>query len=555
MRRGTVAAAIICLTLLFAASPTGAHAELKETSPRAGETLPEAPSEVVLTFTEPVDAVPGGVRVYDSRARRIDRGGPLLEEGGGEAVLLELPPLQQGAYIVTWRVASADSHPIRGAFTFRVGEAPGREPRALAARLLAADGGDPLVGGLHALARLFQLAAVLVLVGTLWFAVVVRTSDALPRDATTLIGLTLVTGLASALALFLLQGPYTGGLAVDSALDPELLGSVANTRFGRSVIARLILLALTSFLVSRVVTRADRRGPTGRATVALLGVSLLATVTTAGHAASGRWVALGATVDVVHLAAASLWLGGLVVALVLLRRGQGRSAAVRTVDQFSTTAFWSVLVLIATGTLQSVRQVGEPGALFGTTYGRVLFLKVGAFGAMVLVASVSRRLVRRIAPALEPLDGDGLDRGTVARLRRSVSLEVMIGAVVLVLTALLVNAIPARDALALPFSVEARATPDLLVDISVEPAKAGPLDLHLYTLTAAGAPVEVTAVDASLSRRDGDIGPLVVPLVRAGPNHFASYGFDVPVPGRWVLSLVVEQGGERHGVEVSLAIR
>lgn len=560
-RRLAVAACLAVATFLGGALPAGAHAELEETSPRAGETLSDAPAEVVLKFTEPVDAVPGGVRVYDAQARRIDRGGPILEEGRGEAVLLDLPPLQDGAYIVTWRVASADSHPVRGAFTFRVGKAPGREPRALAARLLAADGGNQVVGGLHALARFFELAGLLVLVGALWFVVTLWPPGAVQRQAATLIGLALVVGVVSALALLALQGPYSGGLGLGSALDPQLLGAVVETRFGWSVISRLALLASTSFLVSRIVRPAGPSGRrlVGRATVGVLGVGLLATVTSAGHAASGRWVPLGVAADVLHLAAGALWLGGLMVAMAMLRgRASDGHEAAAAVQRFSKTAFWAVLVLIATGALQSLRQVGEPAALAGTTYGRVLLIKLAAFAGMVLVATVSRRLVQRLlAGKSAPSEGHGPDgQSTTARLRRSIALEVGIAVVVLGMTALLVNAVPARDALAQPFATEARAGPKVIVDISVEPAKSGPLDLHLYTLSDAGAPVAVAALDASLTLRDADIGPLIVPLVRAGPNHFASYGFDLPVAGRWVLSLVVEEGaGRRAGAEVTLPIR
>ena len=563
VKRGWVAALIALVLVSIAGAPAGAHAELAETSPRAGQALTKAPPEIVLTFTEPVEAVPGGIRVYDEAGNRVDKGAPILEEGGGEEVLLDLPPLQDGAYIVTWRVASADSHPIRGAFTFRVGEAPGREPRALAARLLAADGGDPLVGGLHALARFVGLAALLVLAGALWFAVSLWPPGAWQREASAVIGTALIAGVVSSLALLVLQGAYAAGLEIDGVADLSLIRSTAESRFGWSIVARLAFLAVTSFLASFVIrpSGAAKDSLAGRSAVAVLGLGLLGTITLAGHAASGRWVPLGVAVDVVHLAAASLWLGGLVVAIAMLRPGApGEAEMMRAVARFSTVAFWAVLAVLGTGTVQSIRQVGEVAALTGTTYGRLVLLKVAGLSLMVGVAAVSRRLIRRSPPDVdsEPAAREStFQRERVrSRLRRSVAVEAAIAVLIVGTTALLVNAVPGRDSLALPFAVDVKLGPDVLVDISVEPAKAGPLDLHLYTLRPDGAPIEVSAMAASLSLPERDIGPLLVPLVPAGPGHFASYGFDLPVAGGWVLSLVVEErGGRRSGSEVVLPIR
>ena len=122
----------------------------------------------------------------------------------------------------------------------------------------------------------------------------------------------------------------------------------------------------------------------------------------------------------------------------------------------------------------------------------------------------------------------------MAALRRTVGAETVIAVVVLAVTALLVNAQPARSALARPFSAEMRS--DLvLVDVTVDPAKAGPAAFHLYTLSPQGGQQEVQDLTATLTLPSQDVGPLTVPLQRAGPGHFSAYNFTLPLRGDWKL--------------------
>ena len=128
---------------LLGASPATAHTPLERTVPEAGAQLAAAPREVVLRFAEGVRPVPGGIRVFDEDGTRVDEARP---HSVGGAVTLALPPLTKGAYVVSWRVVSADGHPVRGAFTFRVGgvgdqTAAGR----LAERLLVSGTSKPEV--------------------------------------------------------------------------------------------------------------------------------------------------------------------------------------------------------------------------------------------------------------------------------------------------------------------------------------------------------------------------------------------------------------------------
>src|SRR4051812_908284 len=120
MRRFAAGLLLMVVVLLGAAAPASAHAGLVGTDPPAGAALDQAPDKVTLRFTEPVVADPGAVRVYDTHGQRVDSG-ELTHPGGPSTVAVGLKDVGDGGYVVTWRVISADGHPVTGGITFRVG--------------------------------------------------------------------------------------------------------------------------------------------------------------------------------------------------------------------------------------------------------------------------------------------------------------------------------------------------------------------------------------------------------------------------------------------------
>ena len=115
----------------------------------------------------------GAVRVYDRGGGRVDSGGTDVQ---GAVVRLRVSGLAKGSYVVTWRVTSADTHPVAGAFTFQIGTAGNASSpaaRNLAARLLAQQGGDPAVGAAYGVTRWLVFAGLALLLGAAVFALAV----------------------------------------------------------------------------------------------------------------------------------------------------------------------------------------------------------------------------------------------------------------------------------------------------------------------------------------------------------------------------------------------
>ena len=113
---------------------------LESTTPAQGATLDVAPRQVTLRFSEPVEIALGAVDVHDSSAARVRSGAPFHPAGETRAVAVRLPAqLPFGVYTTTYRVVSADSHPVSGGFVFAIGR--GRAAPALTVDELRAGGG------------------------------------------------------------------------------------------------------------------------------------------------------------------------------------------------------------------------------------------------------------------------------------------------------------------------------------------------------------------------------------------------------------------------------
>lgn len=167
--------------------------------------------------------------------------------------------------------------------------------------------------------------------------------------------------------------------------------------------------------------------------VGCAGTALLGTWALAGHSSSMRWSIVGVISDVIHHTAAATWLVGLGVVAWLVRPHHDASALMPTMARFSRVAALSVGALVITGLIQSLRLVGSPTAIFTTSHGQLLTLKLLTVGAMLVLANMNRRRFHQAS------DVDS------AGVRRAVAAELFIGLIVIGITASLVVSQPATS--------------------------------------------------------------------------------------------------------------
>ncbi|MEU8826194.1 copper resistance protein CopC [Streptomyces sp. NPDC048636] len=410
----TLLAALLC-ALTVGANTASAHAQLTSTDPRDGSVVKTAPSEVTLNFSEGVLLSDDSVRVLDPKGKRVDTGKPGHVAGKTSTAAVRLHSgLPDGTFTVAWKAVSEDSHPVNGAFTFSIG-APSRTD------VKVSQGGesDTTVGTLYGIGRYVAYGGFAALVGASVFAGVCRSSRSVRKIA---VG-GWVTLFAATLALLLLRGPYTAGEGIGAVFDLGGLGDVLSTKPGAAMLSRLLLLGAAAVFLAVLFGTYTRRTEEAEAAKAagedegidhgrrqdlafglgfggtVVAVGLAATWAMAEHASVGIQKELAMPVDVVHLLAVGVWLGGLASLAVALRAGEpvGRTA----VRRFSRLAFCSVVALVLTGLYQSWRQVGSWKALTGTEYGKWLLVKVGLMAVLVGIAALSRRWTGRLLDAAE----------------------------------------------------------------------------------------------------------------------------------------------------------
>jgi copper transport protein len=314
----------------------------------------------------------------------------------------------------------------------------------------------------------------------------------------------------------------------DLAAAVGLVAELApDTRTGRLGLLRVALgLAAAS---AAALVPVWRRSPVP---VLVLGGGALAATALAGHAwtAPARWLA--AASDLVHLGAVSVWTGGLLALLVALPLVPTASDRLRLASRFSGLAVAAVAVVALSGTLSAWQQLDGPGDLTATGYGRLLLAKLAGFVVLVTLGWVNRsRLVALVGR-------------TVAPLQRTLRVEVVVAAVVLALTAALVHQPPARTE-SRPEPVDTTATTDggEVLSATVEPATAGPNDIHLYFYAGSGnEPLAVDAVQVTAATADVPARRLQVTPITT--NHVTVAGASLPSAGTWVIEVTAIQAGQ-----------
>jgi copper transport protein len=560
VRRALVAAVLALAALPASAS---AHATLQQTTPDRGAVAKTEPRQVVLRFDEAVEGNFGAVRVYDARGERVDDGRVTHPGGAGAVLAVGLKPsLGDGTYTATYRVISADSHPVSGGFVFSIGRA-GAAPAATVGDLLAGSSAGRVTEGALGVARGADYLAIALVLGALAFGLICWRDGgaATPpgavaryrrRERTLLLG-GVAVGVVAGAAGIVAQGATAGGTSFWTALDPDVVREVLGTRFGTVWGLRVLDLLLIGAIVVAaprarfgVVAAPAERGVAAPpyALLAVPAAFLAITPALGGHATTQHPVALLAPLDVLHVLAMSAWVGGLVALLYAVPAATRAIAepAARTpvlaapLLRFSAVALASVGVLVATGAAQSIVHLRSFDDLLHTAFGRAVLIKVVVvLGLVALGALNRRRTVPRIRAALARGDAAG-QAGRV--LRSTLRAEAALMVVVLGVTAALVSYAPPTALSSGPFSKTATAGP-LEVELTVDPAKPGLNAVHLYVFDAkTGAPFEGTkelTVDATLPSKA--IGPLRATVHRAGPGHYVADALTLTPGGTWRLAV------------------
>ncbi len=378
----------VVLCSLVVPGAAWAHATLVKVTPENETVTATPPKAVRLLFDDTVRPASGIKAVRNDGGASVLAGKPRVVGGRTLVVPLE-SGLADGDYTVLWRVVSDDGHTVAGVTVFGVGA--GRPPPTAA--LTASN--RPSVKDV--VSRWLLFAGLLAAVGAAFFRFFVA-----PVPIRLFLG------------AFLLVFVGVSGL---------LHGVPVSSRFGGAMVAVAIIAAIGAVLAALApVYRVLEPGVYAAALLLLPGPSI------AGHALDRGRSPLEVVDDIIHVAAASVWLGGLLALGLALRRPGDHALLLR---RFSNVAVVSVLVLAVTGVVRALAELHSVSQLWTTGYGRLLVVKTALLAALVVLGWANRyRLVPRLREAA---------------LRRNVVAELVLFAGLIVAVALLTDLRPGRD--------------------------------------------------------------------------------------------------------------
>ncbi|MER9614658.1 copper resistance CopC/CopD family protein [Mesorhizobium sp. M0207] len=519
-------AAIVLLAAIAMPGPALAHAALIKAEPADGAVLAQSPSQMSLTFSEPVSPLvltlvrPDGTAVPLTSFRL-----------SGQTVEIDNPQaLTSGTHVLSWRVISADGHPVGGSVLFSVG-APSAAPAASEAvdrelrtaiwigKVFLYIGLFFGVGGAFALGWLAQGG----------------------RSGQNMIVAAILCGLAAALLSLGFQGLDALGAPLARLAQPVIWQTGLGTSFGWTVLIALMALGLS--LLSLVVPPADAK-PLALAGLVGVGAALAAS----GHASAAEPQWLTRPMVFLHATGIAIWSGALAPLGLALKRQPDKAGPL--LRRFSRAILFVVAVLAAAGIVLAVIQVQTPSALVHTAYGRLLLLKLVLLVFLFTLAAVNR--FKLTAPA------EAGETEVQRRLARSIFIEVLIVLAIFGVAAGWRFTPPPRAlaiAAAQPASVHIH-TLQAMADLSIAPGHTGPVAASIFIMTGDFGPLDAKQLTLVLSKPDSGIEPIKRPATRLGDGTWRVDDLVIPVAGRWTARLdILVSDFEMVKIEAPIDIR
>lgn len=514
------------LAMPFWAPDAFAHASLVASTPPAGAVLPQAPAAVRLAFNEPVSPLLVKIIRPDGSARDIAH-----VQARDTDLEVPLPALDQhGSYGLSWRVISADGHPVGGTLTFSIGDkgtGPVLVPKT-----------DPGRAFLVWLSRLGGYVGLFFGIGlAVCHALAARRGDG-RRLA---FGLLALGGVATVLNVGLLgidalDRPVAGLLSFDS----WRMG--CSTSFGLS--AALALAALACAAAVWCVAAPAARRPLSAMALILLGASLAAS----GHASSALPAWLARPAVWLHGLAVALWVGS----LIPLAHALEREAEPGLLRRFSGLIPAVLLVLFISGGGLVYLQFDALSSLWLTAYGRVLALKLALVAVLVGLGAYNRyRLTDAVLRA---------QSGACHAMRRVIQVECLLAFAILAVVALWRFTPPPR---ALAGMSEAPAA--VFAHIHAEaamanlfftpPARGRSATLRLQLFDPDMAPLAAQEVDVSFSNTQAGVEPIVFPAGKTGDGAWQVEKIELPGMPSWHVRVdALVSDFERISLETALDV-
>jgi len=434
-RRAAAAAvsltAMIVLSLAAAhalARTAEAHATLIRSNPENQAKLQRAPIRVTLNFSEGIERRLTKIEVRNSEGERVDDGEIAFDDDDPAFASIGLEPLDPGLYTVEYsNVSTVDGHPWSGLFEFIILNPDGSVPPDAEFSGAREEGTELLPEPVDAALKWIAMTALAVVAGAGLFVLIVYRPAARflydpPYRTVVEAGERWFVNVAHALlpisfiASTLLIIATVSRFETDTGLWDYLTG----VRSGQYRGIQLLLIVATLAGADLLLLASSRRvREIGAAIAVAAAFGALFFYPMVSHAAAGAGRFWSVTSDYIHISAASLWLGMLVMLPPVLRARQAEGAQrylfqANVFDRFSIAAGLSVVAVMASGIFNALVEFPEFSALYETTYGRVLIVKLAIMTPLLAVAGLNAYLLKpRLTRTIDAEYGD-VEEGNAA---------------------------------------------------------------------------------------------------------------------------------------------
>lgn len=442
------------LTILIAGiiPQASAHPVYVDSSPGAFQSVPSSPREVNVFFSEPIELGYSSISVLGPDGGRVDMNDPHNVEGDTASIGVAMQPgLPEGEYTVSTKVLSAvDGHVVEETFIFGVGTqvsstGGGQQQKDILSPEESASRFPGMVG---------QVIAVGAAFGTLWLwkplgrvpwlsSAIFQTRVAIDRRMIKLIIIGAGLVLASGVAMIIVQA-----ISIEASV-PEAIA----TKFGNVWITRMlqssILMAIAVAVYRKVAKSNTSPSRAEMFAILIMGLAVLVTSSLIAHAAATEQIT-PIVLDFFHNAAASIWIGGLILLgfaavpkLLAIADERVRSTALAIlIPRFSVIVVTILGIAVITGPILLFALESNISLTLASTYGQILAIKLSLAGVMVAMGAYSQFVVQRKAVAVMNNNGGSTQVAAATSFRhygKILKAEAGVGIALLLMVSLMAN--------------------------------------------------------------------------------------------------------------------
>lgn len=556
-------AAVSVLTLASAMQQSFAHPVYVDSNPGAFQSVSSTPREVSVFFSEPIELGYSSIKVLGPDGSRVDKNDPHNAEGDTASIAATLQPgLPEGEYTVTTKVLSAvDGHVVEETFLFGVGTTgpivrdPNQQrdilsPEESASRFPGMVGQVMVVGAAFATLWLWKPLAKVP-----WLSAAIgQTRTAIDRNMMRLIIIGTGIVLASGVAMIIVQA-----ISIEAGI-PEAIA----TKFGNVWVTRMLQSSILMGIAVAVYRKvAKSNASPGRAemyAILILGLAVLVTSSLIAHAAATSQI-FPIILDFFHNAAASIWIGGLILLgfvavpkILAISDERIRSAALAIlIPRFSTVVVTLLGISVITGPVLLFSLESDLSLTLASVYGQILAIKLGLAGTMVAMGAYSQFVVQKRAIKVMA-GGTGVQATSLKHYGKTLKAEAGVGIALLFMVSLMANgALPGGQFPVYErelqdnqsaFAEEPRTdlvrtlyTGDGKIRLTISPFAVGQNNFRLSFFNQDGS--NATGIESAtikLTQVARGIGPIAIETKKLSENVFAADAA-FSLPGIWHIEI------------------